>query len=76
MNKFKSITKPMMWSTTLVLAAILAGCGGGGSGGTAATALSSRRVGLLWNKLRESWHGCQLCDFGRTRVSHSTGCIV
>lgn len=34
MNKFQSISKPIMWSTTLVLAAILAGCGGGG-GGTA-----------------------------------------
>jgi len=34
MNKFESISKPMMWSTTLVLAAILAGCGGS-DGGTA-----------------------------------------
>lgn len=33
MNKFNSISKPLMWSTTLVLAAILAGCGGS-SGGT------------------------------------------
>jgi cytoskeletal protein CcmA (bactofilin family) len=32
MNKFESISKPIMWSTTLVLAAILAGCGGGGGG--------------------------------------------
>jgi len=30
MNKFDNISKPLMWSTTLVLAAILAGCGGGG----------------------------------------------
>jgi hypothetical protein len=30
MNKFENITKPIMWSTTLVLAAILAGCGGSG----------------------------------------------
>jgi len=29
MNRFESITKPMMWSTTLLLAAIVAGCGGG-----------------------------------------------
>jgi len=33
MNKFENISKPLMWSTTLVLAAILAGCGGGGGGG-------------------------------------------
>lgn len=32
MNKFNSISKPLMWSTTLVLAAILAGCGGSSSG--------------------------------------------
>lgn len=37
MNKFKCISKPMMWSTTLVLAAILAGCGGSGSSGLAST---------------------------------------
>lgn len=29
MNKFKNFTKPMMWSTTILLAAIVAGCGGG-----------------------------------------------
>jgi hypothetical protein len=29
MNKFESIAKPLTWSTTLLLAAILAGCGGG-----------------------------------------------
>lgn len=28
MNKFESMTKPLAWTTTLVLAAILAGCGG------------------------------------------------
>lgn len=33
MNKFQNISRPIMWSTTLVLAAILAGCGGGGGGG-------------------------------------------
>jgi Ice-binding-like len=33
MKKFENITKPVMWSTTLVLAAILAGCGGSGNGG-------------------------------------------
>lgn len=32
MNKFENISKPLMWSTTLVLAAILVGCGGGGGG--------------------------------------------
>lgn len=38
MNRFESITKPIMWSTTLLLAAIVAGCGGGdgipGAGGS------------------------------------------
>src|SRR5665811_1445866 len=29
MNRFKCVTKPMIWSTTLLLAAIVAGCGGG-----------------------------------------------
>jgi len=29
MNRFDSIAKPMMWSATILLAAILAGCGGG-----------------------------------------------
>src|SRR5450759_4982224 len=29
MNRFECVTKPMMWSTTLLLAAIVAGCGGG-----------------------------------------------
>ncbi|MEO8331363.1 MAG: ice-binding family protein [Gallionella sp.] len=29
MNRFENITKPLIWSTTLLLAAIVAGCGGG-----------------------------------------------
>jgi len=33
MNKFESIKKPITWSTTLLLAAILAGCSGGGGTG-------------------------------------------
>jgi cytoskeletal protein CcmA (bactofilin family) len=33
MNKFNNISKPLMLSSTLVLAAILAGCGGGGGTG-------------------------------------------
>lgn len=32
MNRLESMTKPAMWSTTLLLAAIVAGCGGGGDG--------------------------------------------
>jgi hypothetical protein len=32
MNRFENITKPLMWSTTLLLAAIVAGCGGSGDG--------------------------------------------
>ncbi|MDO8262716.1 MAG: ice-binding family protein [Gallionella sp.] len=29
MNKLNSISKPLMWSTTILMAAIVAGCGGG-----------------------------------------------
>ena len=32
MNRFENITKSLMWSTTLLLAAIVAGCGGSGDG--------------------------------------------
>ena|SRR5450759_43810 len=34
MNRFESVTKPMIWSTTLLLAAIVAGCGGGSASPT------------------------------------------
>ena len=34
MNRFKCVTKPMIWSTTLLLAAIVAGCGGGSASPT------------------------------------------
>ncbi len=30
MNKFKSVTKPLIWSMSLLLAAFVAGCGGDG----------------------------------------------
>jgi hypothetical protein len=36
MKRFDSINKPLMWSTTILLAAILAGCGGGSGGGSSA----------------------------------------
>jgi hypothetical protein len=32
MNRFENMTKTVMWSTTLLLVAIVAGCGGGGDG--------------------------------------------
>lgn len=32
MNKFATIKKPAIWSTSILLAAIVAGCGGGGGG--------------------------------------------
>jgi hypothetical protein len=31
MNRFKSVTKPLMWSMSLLLAAFVAGCGGDGN---------------------------------------------
>ncbi len=34
MNKFKSIKKPIMWSTAILLAAIVAGCSDGGGAGS------------------------------------------
>lgn len=45
MNKFENISKPLMWSTTLVLAAILAGCGGG-SGGVPNNSAGSGATGV------------------------------
>ena len=33
MNSVKCMPKPLMWSTTILLGAMLAGCGGGGDGG-------------------------------------------
>lgn len=41
MNRFERIAKPMMWSTTLLLAAIVAGCGGGDGVPVAVTAPST-----------------------------------
>ncbi|MEO8330879.1 MAG: hypothetical protein ABI479_00475, partial [Gallionella sp.] len=32
MNRFDSISKPLMWFMALLLAALVAGCGGGGGG--------------------------------------------
>jgi hypothetical protein len=32
MNRFENTTKPLMWTTTLLLVAIVAGCGGSGDG--------------------------------------------
>jgi len=37
MNKFESISKPLMWSTTILLAAIAAGCSDGSSSGPGTT---------------------------------------
>lgn len=34
MNRINRISKPLMWSTTILLAAIVAGCGGGSGGGS------------------------------------------
>jgi hypothetical protein len=33
MNRFESVTKPLMWSMALLLVAFVAGCGGGGGDG-------------------------------------------
>src|SRR5450830_1979881 len=32
MNRFESVTKPLMWFMTLLLVALVSGCGGGGGG--------------------------------------------
>lgn len=47
MNKIESISKPMMWSTTLLLAAILAGCGGSSSGGAPNVGAGSGNTGAV-----------------------------
>jgi hypothetical protein len=41
MNSFKRIFKPLMWSTALLLAAFVAGCGGSSNGGAASNVYSS-----------------------------------
>jgi hypothetical protein len=47
MNRFENTTKPLMWTTTLLLAAIVAGCGGSGNGvpGSTTTSAGSGPVG-------------------------------
>ncbi len=35
MNRFASVTRPLMWFMALLFAALAAGCGGGGGGGSA-----------------------------------------
>ncbi|MCR4304683.1 MAG: ice-binding family protein [Gallionella sp.] len=58
MNRFDSISKPLMWSTTILLAAIVAGCGGNGDGvlgttisqpGTVCTGASCVNLGTAGN---------------------------
>lgn len=54
MNRFESVTKPLMWFMALLLAALAAGCGGGqgpilGSGGGAALAPTVTAVAPLAN---------------------------
>lgn len=57
MNRLASITKPLMWSTTLLLAAIVAGCGGGDgvppstvvAGGSTCTGASCVNLGTAGN---------------------------
>lgn len=46
MNKIKSISKPVMWSMTVLFAAVLAGCGGSGGGSSAsATSAAAGAIG-------------------------------
>ena len=45
MNRFENITKSLMWSTTLLLAALVAGCGGSGDGVPGAGAGSGAGTG-------------------------------
>jgi hypothetical protein len=53
MNRFESVTRPLMWSMALLLSALAAGCGGqdpilglGGSGGILGVGLSPVKLGL------------------------------
>lgn len=45
MNQSKNRIKPLAWSMTLVLAAVLAGCGGSGGGGAASAGPSAGPIG-------------------------------
>lgn len=46
MNRFKSITKPLMWPMTLLLVALTAGCGGAGTGGGDPATMSPTAPGV------------------------------
>lgn len=47
MEKFNSVTKPIMWSTTVLLAAIVAGCGGSDGGSAPPTSAGSGSIGTV-----------------------------
>jgi hypothetical protein len=54
MNKIKSISKPVMWSMTVLFAAVLAGCGGSGGGSSASG--TSAGAGVIGSTCSET--GC------------------
>jgi hypothetical protein len=65
MNKLNNISKPLMLSSTLVLAAILAGCGGGSSGpGTTLTQPGSTCSGTSCVNLGTAAHYAILANTG------------
>lgn len=46
MNRFKNLVKPVMWSTSVLVVAIVAACGGGEAETTAAAARMSQMAGV------------------------------
>jgi len=47
MNRFGKVFKPLMWATTVLLAAFAAGCGGGSSGGTDPSSAAAGPTGAV-----------------------------
>jgi len=48
MNRFDSLTKPLMWFMALLMVAFVAGCGGGDNGTTTSSAKSITAFSLAW----------------------------
>src|SRR5450759_3146679 len=73
MNRFESITKPMIWSTTLLLAAIVAGCGGGsGTPGAGPAPIGSTCSGTGCVDLKTAGNYVILAESGITYTPTAT----